>query len=240
VKLRVDSSTDDEDNEVAVDLRGPSPLLHVGHDSPFDSTPRGSGNRNVAHPSLTGLTLAARLPILPTFGSSKMTNLRALTKKRIAALASVLVAGTIATVAVANAASTHSAPITKFAGIDESASQCTNAKTFVNLAQAVRSYTIGGTADNEAVAMFSASMILHPHPDGIPDLGEIRLIIDNTLVQTPVDVIALGSTGEQRTVAFNWQTSALPPGTHTARIQWRTNEGSLFCAGARSLIVLSK
>ena len=106
--------------------------------------------------------------------------------------------------AVANAASTHSAPITKFAGIDESASQCTNAKTFVNLAQAVRSYTIGGTADNEAVAMFSASMILHPHPD------------------------------------FNWQTSALPPGTHTARIQWRTNEGSLFCAGARSLIVLSK
>ena len=75
---------------------------------------------------------------------------------------------------------------------------------------------------------------------GTPDAGVIRLTVDNTLVQSPVDLIALGSTGEQRAVAFNWETNAMTPGTHTARIQWRTNAGSLFCVADRSLIVLSK
>ena len=160
-------------------------------------------------------------------------------KKRLV-VAGVVLVGALGTVAVAGAASTHGAPITKFTGIDESASQCTNSTAFVNIAQAVRPFTIGGTIDDEAVVMFSASMILHPHPMGTPDAGVIRLTVDNTLVQSPVDVIALGSTGEQRAVAFNWETNALTPGTHVARIQWRTNEGSLFCVADRSLIVLSK
>jgi hypothetical protein len=165
-------------------------------------------------------------------------NLRA-TKKKIAVIAGVALFGTITTVTIAGALSSHTAPITKFTGVDESASRCTNSKTFVNIPQVYRSFTLGGTTDDEAVAMFSASMILYPHPQGTPDLGEIRLTVDDVL-QLPVDVIALGSTGEQRAVAFNWQTSAVTPGTHLARIQWRTNEGSRFCVGARSLLVLSK
>lgn len=40
--------------------------------------------------------------------------------------------------------------------------------------------------------------------------------------------------------AHGFKSTPLPPGAHTARVQWRTDLGSEMCVDARSLIVLHR
>jgi hypothetical protein len=107
----------------------------------------------------------------------------------------------------------------------------------VTVPQMTRTFTLGGSVNDEAVAMFQGSFSLDAS-GGAFDTGFIRLTIDG-VQQTPgvVPVIAPGGRG---THGFNWQTGALRPGAHTARVQWRTDLGGNFCVDARSLIVLHK
>ena len=48
--------------------------------------------------------------------------------------------------------------------------------------------------------------------------------------------VAIGA-NERGAHAFNWQTAGLAAGSHTARIQWRTDLGGTLCVDARSMII---
>ena len=71
------------------------------------------------------------------------------------------------------------------------------------------------------------------------DTGFVRLTIDGTQ-QNPgvVPFVGVGETSESN--AFTWQSQTLAVGSHTARVQWRTDLGSTFCLDARSLIILHR
>lgn len=98
-----------------------------------------------------------------------------------------------------------------------------------------RAFTLG--AADQVVAVFQASAALSGQPF---DTGFVRLTIDNA-AQGPADgLIPLIGVDERGTHGFTWQSKTLAKGSHTARIQWRTDLGSSFCVDARSLIVLHR
>jgi|GEM_PF-2845248 len=136
-------------------------------------------------------------------------------------------------------AASRTAPVSKFSGVDDVVFECTNSTTFVNMPQMTRTFALGGTTADEVVVMFQGALNLDGA--GTFDTGYVRLRIDNA-VQGPGDQVPVRSPGstETATHGFNWQSSSLSPGSHTARIQWRTDLGSTFCVDARSLIVLHK
>jgi hypothetical protein len=134
---------------------------------------------------------------------------------------------------VAEAAVTRSAPINKFNGVDEIVEACTTGRSFGSMPQMARSFSVGGSASEEVVVMFQGSLSLSGDP---LDTGFIRLLIDD-VEQTPGVVPAIGA-GERGTHGFNWQSAPLSPGSHRARVAWRTDLGGTLCVDARSLIVL--
>jgi hypothetical protein len=131
----------------------------------------------------------------------------------------------------------RSAPINRFDGVDEIVFKCTRSTTFVNMPQMRRDFTVGGAVSDEVVAMFQGALSLDAS-GGVFDSGFLRLTIDG-VEQSPGTVPAIAA-DESGTHGFNWQTSPLTPGAHTARVQWRTDLGSHLCVDARSLIVLHK
>lgn len=146
----------------------------------------------------------------------------------VAGVASVaLVAG-----AAAQAAISRSGPITSFDGVDAIVEVCTSSTSYTNMGSMSRTFT-KGAGEASVVVMFEGAMYLSGEPF---DTGFIRLRIDGKN-QDPGDIPVIG-VDERGTHGFNWQTKALPPGPHTARVQWRTDLGSTFCVDARSLIVL--
>ena len=151
--------------------------------------------------------------------------------KRIVVFA-VLALILVSAVAV-QAAVQRSAPISRFAGVDEIVEACTTGTTFAQMPQMVRRFTVGGSVSEEVVVMFEGSLSLSGNPS---DTGFIRLAIDG-VQQTPGVVPAIGE-GERGTHGFNWQSTPLSPGLHRARVQWRTDLGGTLCVDARSLIVL--
>ncbi|MEX0816579.1 MAG: hypothetical protein WD027_03990 [Gaiellales bacterium] len=91
--------------------------------------------------------------------------------------------------------------------------------------------------NDEVVVMFQGSVRLDDS-GGAFDTGFVRLTIDG--VQQFPGEIPLIPAGDSGSHGFNWQSSGLAPGVHTARIQWRTDLGGNFCVDARSLIILHK
>jgi hypothetical protein len=163
-------------------------------------------------------------------------------KRRGLGVASALaLIGIVAGIAVA--ATNRSAPISQFSGVDEIVEQCTSATSYTNMPQMTRTFTLGGSVNDEVVAMFQGSLSLDSSA-GSFDTGFIRLKIDG-VTQSPGTIPVIrargsGSATEIGTHGFNWQSQPLPPGSHTARVQWRTELGSNLCVDARSLIVLHK
>lgn len=136
------------------------------------------------------------------------------------------------------AATSRSAPISTFDGIDEVIEHCTNSTTFVNMPQMSRTFTLGGTGGDEVVAMFTGSLSMDSS-GGQFDTGFLRLIVDG-VQQTPGEVPAIAP-DDRGTHGFNWQTKAVTKGVpHTVKVQWRTDLGSTLCVDARSLLVLHK
>lgn len=157
-------------------------------------------------------------------------------KKRMTFFASLAVLVLMTGVA-AEAAVSRSAPISRFDGIDEIVEACTSTTTFATIPQMTRTFTLGGTVNDEVVAMFQGSLSLDSS-GGQFDTGFLRLTIDG-VEQSPGVVPAIAP-DNRGTHGFNWESKPLTPGSHTARVQWRTDLGSTFCADARSLIVLHK
>jgi hypothetical protein len=168
-----------------------------------------------------------------------MRNAWRTTKKRVAIFVVVGIVGVVAGIAVANAATTgRTAPVAKFVGIDEIVQQCTTSTSYVTMPQMIRTFSLGGSGNDEAVVTFSGSVSLDDS-GGSFDTGFIRLIIDG-VQQTPGEVPFTG-VNQAGARSFTFQTNPVTTGAlHSARIQWRTDLGSNFCVDARSLIVLSK
>jgi hypothetical protein len=137
--------------------------------------------------------------------------------------------------AVAIAATNRSGVVTKFDGRDEIVNVCTTTSTFQTIPGMTRTWTQAGPGTTSVAVMFSGSLSLSGTTF---DTGFLRLTIDGAQ-QTPGVVPAIGE-GDQGAHAFNWQTAPLGAGSHTARIQWRTDLGSSLCADARSVIVLHR
>jgi hypothetical protein len=141
----------------------------------------------------------------------------------------------LATTGVAVGALTNrSSPITKFDGVDEIIEACTTTSTFKNVPQMSKTFTEGATGS--VAVMFQGSVSLgNANPS---DTGFVRLTIDGQ-VQTPGEVGLIGPNG-RGTRGFNWQSAPLAAGSHTARVQWRTDLGNQFCVDARSTLVLHR
>ncbi len=154
----------------------------------------------------------------------------------VAVLAAVLLVGLVGGIA-AHAAVSRSAPISKFDGVDEIVNVCTTTTTFTTMPAMTRMFTLGGSVNDEVVAMFQGFLELDTS-GGAFDTGFLRLTIDGA--QQGPGVIPVIGAGERGTHGFNWQSKALTPGSHTARVQWRTDLGGSLCVDARSLIVLHK
>jgi len=144
--------------------------------------------------------------------------------------------GGLAALGQAQAAVSRSGVIGKFDGVDEIVEACTSATSFVAVPQMSRTFSIGGSASS-VVVTFSASARV----SGVDfDTGFVRLLIDGQQ-QSPGEVpfVAVGGPlGDAN--AFTWQTKSLRTGSHTAQVQWRTDQGSEFCVDARSLVVLHR
>jgi hypothetical protein len=145
----------------------------------------------------------------------------------------------LVTAVAAQAATSRSikraAPIDQFDGVDEIVEACTTGTTFATMPQMKRSFTLGGSVNDEVVAMFTGSLSLDAS-GGDFDTGFIRLTIDG-VEQSPGEVPAIGA-GDRGSHGFNFQSAPLAPGAHTARVQWRTDLAGTFCVDARSLIIL--
>jgi hypothetical protein len=156
-------------------------------------------------------------------------------KRRLAIAAGVLLIGLVGAVAARAVPILRSAPVNRFDGADAVIQRCTTASNFVNMPGMSRTFTVGGSVNNAVMAMFQGSLDLS---GGQFDTGFIRLTIDG-VQQTPGEVPAIAP-GERGTHGFNWQSKPLAPGSHTARVQWRTDLGGTLCVDARSLMVLHR
>ena len=157
-------------------------------------------------------------------------------KKRLVLLAGVLVIGLVGGV-VAHAAINRSAPISKFDGVNEIVEGCTNNSSFVQMPQMTKTFTLGGSVNDEVLVTFTGAVSLGSG-GGAFDTGFVRLMIDG-VQQSPGEIPLIGA-GDRGSQGFTWQSKPLTPGSHTARVQWRTDLHSQFCVDARSLTVLHK
>jgi hypothetical protein len=134
----------------------------------------------------------------------------------------------------AQAAVSRSGVISKFDGVDEIVEACTTATSFVNVPQMSRTFTVAG-GSSSVVVTFSAAASLSETPF---DTGFVRLLIDGQ--QQSPGVVPFVAAGESGSHAFTWQSRPLAVGSHTARVQYRTDLASQFCVDARSLIILHR
>jgi hypothetical protein len=145
-------------------------------------------------------------------------------------LSGLVLAGLIAA-AVAVAAVNRSGKVTNFAGRDEIVEACTSTTSFQTIPGMSRTFT-QGSGGGAGVIEFSGALSLSSN--SALDTGFLRLTIDGAQ-QGPGVVPAIGA-NERGAHAFNWQ-APLSAGSHTARIQWRTDLGGTLCADARSMII---
>lgn len=153
---------------------------------------------------------------------------------RIAPVA-CLACGLLSAAAAQAAPVSRSGTIAKFDGVDEIVQACTTTTSFANVPQMSRTFTVSGAA-SAVVVTFSGSASLSGQQF---DTGFVRLTIDN-VQQSPGVVPFIAADQGSDANAFTWQSRPLAVGTHTARIQWRTDLGSSFCLDARSLVVLHR
>jgi hypothetical protein len=133
----------------------------------------------------------------------------------------------------------QTAPISRFTSVDEIVEACTTSTTFVNMPSMSRTFTLGGSTADQVVVTFQAAASLNDN-GGPFDTGFVRLTIDGA-AQGPADgLIPLIGVNERGTHGFTWQSKRLTVGSHTARIQWRTDLGSDFCVDARTLVILHR
>ncbi len=125
----------------------------------------------------------------------------------------------------------------KFSGTRAVVNQCSITSAFTTMPGMVQTFFLGGTANDEVVVTFQASW------SGVAeqfDTAFVRLTIDGAVQPTNVSVPIFAGAEGTNTHGFTWISSSLAPGSHTARIQWRTDLGSTLCVDDRTLVVLHR
>ena len=125
--------------------------------------------------------------------------------------------------------------VTKFDGTKAVINNCSISTNFQTISGMTQTFALGGTTNDEVVVMFQATWSGQTDPF---DTAFVRLTIDGVEQPTNVSVPIFGGGNGSFTHGFNWISKALTPGSHTARIQWRTDLGSFLCVDDRSLVVL--
>jgi hypothetical protein len=134
------------------------------------------------------------------------------------------------------AGSTQNAQVNRFDGVSEGIGVCTTTTTFIDIPAMSKSFTVSGKVKAAVVVMFQGSIV--QNGTSPVDAGSIRLLVDG-VVQQP-DSVRVTSNHQGGTNGFNFVTTVLRPGTHTARIQWETDQGGAMCIDSRSLVILHK
>ena len=125
----------------------------------------------------------------------------------------------------------------RFSGTRGVVNQCSITTAFTTMPGMVQTFFLGGTANDEVIVTFQASW------SGVAqqfDTAFVRLTIDGVVQPTNVSVPIFAGVEGTNTHGFTWISSSLAPGSHTARIQWRTDLGSTFCVDDRTLVVLHR
>jgi hypothetical protein len=125
----------------------------------------------------------------------------------------------------------------KFSGTRGVVNECSITTSFKTIPGMERTFVLGGTANEEVVVTFQASW------SGTAmqfDTAFVRLTIDGVVQPVNVSVPIFAGSEGTNTHGFTWLSKSLAPGSHTARIQWRTDLGSTFCVDDRSLVVLHR
>jgi hypothetical protein len=149
-----------------------------------------------------------------------------------AAAASLAVAATVAIGAVQTSAS--NAPTAKADGVDAVGIECTSDLGFVDMPGLTTTFTTRGSAPKPVIVLFQSEWV------GIQGEPLMRLTIDG-VQQSPGEVRAADVGSAAQTHGFNFVSSPLAPGTHTATMQFRSETAARrVCVGDRSLIVLHK
>src|ERR1051326_3260462 len=128
----------------------------------------------------------------------------------------------------------------KVDAVDATDNPCTTSTAFADMPGMTRSFTqagpIGGTS--KAVVMFQG--------EWIPNTGRalLRLVVDGLVVSGPGDSaspFAATEGTDDRTAGFNFITATLSQqASHTATIQWASNDGSSICVDERSMVILHR
>jgi hypothetical protein len=137
---------------------------------------------------------------------------------------------------VTHAATIRTGPISQFSGKDEIVEACTTATAYTPLPAMRKTFTLGGTAPVAVVVLFHGAFSLSGTAF---DTGFVRLQIDG-VTQSPGEIPIKNEGASTATHGFQWQSAPLMPGSHIARLQWRTDLGSNFCVDARSLLILHR
>jgi hypothetical protein len=109
----------------------------------------------------------------------------------------------------------------------------TQSTTFVNVANAVVSFTVGGTAASCVFVRYAAETDAPAGPGGI----DVRLLLDGTTVALPgtVSWVRDHEFDGFSAQSFEFIVPTVSPGSHVARVQWRSIDGQSIQFGVRTL-----
>jgi hypothetical protein len=168
---------------------------------------------------------------------------------RLAALAALTLAVALALVLIAraNAGSRHvetsvaNVPTPKADAVDAIDFPCTTSATFVPMPTMSRTFKLGGKASQPVLVLFQGEWFGFDSGQA----AQLELTVDGVVQPGPGTIITIdqrpaGTTQPVSTHGFDYVTSPLAPGTHTAEIEWRSTPGGQICVTRRSLVVMHK
>jgi hypothetical protein len=131
------------------------------------------------------------------------------------------------------ARSVSNVPTGKADAVDSTSEPCTSSISYTDMPDMSETFTLGGTASRPVIVLFQAAW-QNNDPNGI---AGIQLLIDGII--QPAGAISL-QPAIVETDGFNFISATLAPGTHTAKMQWRSANQRSICVLDRSLIILHK
>ena len=159
--------------------------------------------------------------------------------KRVLTVVFVTVLGA-APLTYAQSKSVSNIATAKASAVDATGQVCTAAPFFVDMPSMSKTFSFSGTASRHVIVLFEGEFGLLTEGTSLT----IQLLIDGVVQSGPRDIFMLfhppGDEFPAGTHGFNFISDRLPPGTHTAKIQWRDTGAGPGCVFARSLVVLHK
>jgi hypothetical protein len=126
-----------------------------------------------------------------------------------------------------------SSRVDKANGIDANTITCTTSASYVDMPEMIKTFTVEGPGNKKVVVMFQAEV---DNSVGTPTLL-VQLNVDD-VVPSGLSFAVLSTELGTETHGMNFISDSLAPGSHEAKIRWRSSGGDEVCVDNRSLIVL--